>query len=80
MNGMMTGINQPVQQGVTPPPIPVAVYYLAANGQAAGPYDLDMLRQMAEAGQFDADSLVWKNGMAEWAKAGTIDELKSIIV
>ena len=80
MNGMMTGINKPVQQGVTPPPIPAAVYYLAANGQAAGPYDLDMLRQMAAAGQFDADSLVWKNGMAEWAKAGTMDELKSIIV
>lgn len=80
MNGMMTGINQPVQQGVTPPPIPAAVYYLAANGRAAGPYDLDILRQMAAAGQFDADSLVWKNGMAEWPKAGTMDELKSIIV
>ena len=35
---------------------------------------------MATAGQLNADSLVWKNGMSEWAKAGTIDELKSIFV
>ena len=35
---------------------------------------------MVTAGQFNADSLVWKNGMTEWAKAGTIEELNSIIV
>lgn len=80
MNGMMTGMNQPAQQGVTPPPIPTVAYHLAVNGQATGPYDLNVLRQMATAGQFNADSLVWKNGMSEWAKAGTIDELKSMFV
>lgn len=26
---------------------------------------------MATSGQFNADSLVWKNGMSEWGKAGT---------
>ena len=80
MNGMMSGMNQPAQQGTTPPPIPNVAYHLAVNGQATGPYDLNMLRQMATAGQLNADSLVWKNGMSEWAKAGTIDELKSIFV
>ena len=25
-------------------------------------------------------SLVWKNGMAEWAKAGTVEELKHLFV
>lgn len=35
---------------------------------------------MATSGQFNADSLVWKNGMSEWVKAGTIDELKSMFV
>lgn len=35
---------------------------------------------MAISGQFNADSLVWKNGMSEWVKAGTIDELKSMFV
>ena len=35
---------------------------------------------MAISGQFNADSLVWKNEMSEWVKAGTIDELKSMFV
>jgi hypothetical protein len=34
---------------------------------------------MASAGQFTADSLVWKNGMTEWQRAGTIDELKEVL-
>lgn len=80
MNGMMSGMNQPAQQGTTSPPIPTVAYYLAVNGQATGPYDLNILRQMAAADKFNAASLVWKNGMSEWAKAGTIDELKSMFV
>lgn len=80
MNSMMAGMNQPAQQGVTPPPVPTVAYHLAVNGQVTGPYDLNILRQMSTAGQFNADSLVWKNGMSEWAKAGTIDELKSMFV
>ena len=80
MNNSMAGANQAAPSGVTPPPIPIVAYHIAVNGQATGPYDLNMLRQMAAAGQFNADSLVWKNGMPEWAKAGTIDELKSLFV
>lgn len=80
MNGMMAGMNQTAQQGVIPSTVPTVAYHLAVNGQATGPYDLNMLRQMSMAGQFNADSLVWKNGMSEWAKAGTIDELKSLFV
>ena len=26
-------------------------------------------------GQFTSDSLVWKTGMFEWAKAGSVDEM-----
>ena len=79
MGSTMAGMNQTVQNSVTPPPIPAAsAYHLAVNGQAAGPYDVNVLRQMASAGQFTADTLVWKSGMAAWAKADTVDELKSI--
>lgn len=79
MNGMMAGINQAMQTGAVPPLIPAVAYHVAVNGQAAGPYDMNTLTQMASAGQFNADSLVWKTGMAEWVKAGTIDELKPIV-
>lgn len=80
MGNAMSGMNQAGQSGMTPPPIPVVAYHVAVNGQATGPYALNVLQQMATSGQFNADSLVWKNGMAEWVKAGTIDELKSMFV
>ena len=78
MNNMMGGINQPVQSGTTPPPIPTVAYHIAINGQAVGPFDIPALTQMVAAGQLTADSLVWKNGMVQWKKAGTVDELKNL--
>lgn len=79
MNNMMGGIQQPAQSGMTPPPIPTAVYHVAVNGQATGPFDATTLAQMAASGQLTAESLVWKNGMAQWEKAGTVDELKNLL-
>ncbi len=76
MNNMMAGMNQPVQAGVTPPPVPNIAYHVAANGQATGPFDLTVLKQMVTMGQFTADSLVWKAGMSEWAAAKTVSELE----
>lgn len=78
MNNMMAGMNQQVQNGMTPPPVPGASYYVAVNGQATGPYDLNTLRQMMTAGQFTSDSLVWRTGMPEWAKAGAVDDMKQL--
>ena len=75
-NSMMGGINQSVS--VAPSPIPTSTYHIAVNGQATGPFDISTLSQMAKSGQITADSLVWKNRMAEWRKAGTVDELKYI--
>lgn len=76
MNNAMSGINQPVQNSVTPPPVPISTFHIAVNGQATGPYDINTLRQMSSTGQFSAESLVWKPGMSEWVKAETLDELK----
>ena len=78
MNNMMGGINQQTTPGAVPPPVPAVAYHVAVNGQATGPFDISVLTQMAAAGQLTADSLVWKNGMAQWAKAGTVDELKNL--
>ncbi len=78
MNNMMGGINQQTTPGAVPPPIPTVAYHVAVNGQATGPFGLSVLTQMATAGQLTVDSLVWKNGMAQWAKAGTVDELKNL--
>ena len=64
---------QPQTQGAgAPPPIPGAVsYYVAANGQQQGPYNLAQLQQMAQSGQLTAQTLVWTNGMPSWAPASS---------
>lgn len=79
MNNMMGSIPQPMQPGMAPPPIPTAAYHVAVGDQPSGPFDLSTLAQMAASGQLSADSLVWKNGMAQWEKAGTVDELKGFL-
>ena len=81
MNSFMQGtppVSQAQTLSTTPPPIPSVVFHVAVNGQATGPYDLPSLAKMAAAGQLNADSLVWKAGMDQWTRAGTIDELKHL--
>ena len=78
MNNMMGGINQQIAPGAVPPPLPTAVYHVAVNGQATGSFALSTLAQMAANGQLTGDSLVWKNGMAQWEKAASVDELKGL--
>ena len=79
MNNIMSGMNQPVQNNMTPPPVPTVTYNVAVNGQATGPFDLATLQQMAIAGQFTGSSLVWKAGMPAWVAAETVDELKAVL-
>ena len=80
MNSTMSGINQQTMPDAVPPPVPVTAYHVAVNGQATGPFDIQTLTQMAVSGQLMKSSLVWKFGMAEWVKAETVDELKSVLV
>lgn len=78
MNNMMAGMNQPVLAGVTPPPVPNVAYHVAANGQATGPFDLTVLKQMIISGQITADTLVWKSGMASWIEAKNAGDLEML--
>ena len=62
-----------------PPPIPsAAAFFVAINGQQAGPFDAAALAQRVAAGQITRESLVWKQGMANWAPAATVSELASV--
>lgn len=76
MNNMMSGMNQSVQNSMTPPPVPVTAYNVAVNGHATGPFEFSILEQMVISGQLTKDSLVWKLGMTEWIRAGMVEELK----
>lgn len=78
MNTMMAGVYQQPQQQTTPPPIQVAAYHVAVNGQPTGPFDLPALSRMISNGELTRDSLVWKSGMASWEKAYEVAEIRPL--
>lgn len=68
---------QPQAAPAAPPPLPTAVtFFVAVNGQQAGPYDVATLKNMAANNQLTRDTLVWRDGMANWAAAGDVAETK----
>ena len=82
MGSQMGNVFQPnTVQGnnAAPPPLPAAVqYYAAINGQQAGPYTIDQLRQLVAAGTINQQSQMWKQGMANWAAANTLPDLAGL--
>ncbi|RYE31534.1 MAG: DUF4339 domain-containing protein, partial [Sphingobacteriales bacterium] len=53
-------------------------YFVAINGAQTGPFDLNALTQMTKTGSLTRESMVWKNGMSNWATASQVPELSSI--
>jgi membrane protease subunit (stomatin/prohibitin family) len=83
MAGVMQqpGMQQPGMQGpppVMPPaPAPASMYHVMLNNTQ---YQMDAatMRQYVPGGQITRDTLVWKAGMAQWAKAGDCPELQPL--
>lgn len=62
---------------VAPPPIPVQVlYHYSVGGQQLGPVPFDKLKELFANRTINRDSLVWKQGMANWAALKDVEELK----
>lgn len=78
MNTVMSGINQP-NQSIQIPPISLTAYYVAVDGKACGPLDINSLRAMFVNGQLNDSSLVWKQGMSKWEKVSDLQELNEQI-
>ncbi len=80
--GMIMGTQMnPAAQAQAQPamqPPPLAVYHVARNGQSTGPFDMGALQSQAVGGMLTPDSLVWKPGMAQWARAGDQAELQPV--
>lgn len=80
--GNVAGNMQQAQQpGAAPPPIPQAAsFFVAVNGQQAGPFGLTELAGKASRGELTRETLVWKQGMSGWVAAGQVGELASVFV
>lgn len=71
--------NQQSNTQQTPPPLGSAVsYYVALNGQQAGPFEKAALKQMVTSGQLTRETLVWKSGMSDWMAASTQSDLNDL--
>ena len=75
VGGMMQGMNEQKQ---TPPPPPIVQYNISVNGVQSGPFGWQELQQMVQNNGMTKDTHVWKQGMANWALAGEVQELASL--
>jgi len=86
MGGMLNPQNQtttaaPVQNnGATPPPLPQQTqYFYAANGQQSGPVNFEGLSNLFTSKLVDSNTLVWKQGMANWTALNAVPELQILL-
>jgi GYF domain 2 len=66
----------------TPPPLPVVPdisVFVAQNGKQTGPFNRMALQALVTEGKLTGTSMVWMKGMADWAKASTVEDLKPVL-
>jgi len=62
-----------------PPPLPSsAQWYIAEGGKQIGPLPANDLQTRIRGGQVTRETLVWREGMANWTAAGQVQELASM--
>lgn len=63
----------------TPPPIPEgANFFIAVDGKPQGPFDVAALRAQIAAKSLSGDTLVWRDGMQQWAAASSVPEVAAL--
>jgi membrane protease subunit (stomatin/prohibitin family) len=59
------------------PPVSAA-FFVAVNGAPTGPYNLNALVRKTRDSSLTRETLVWREGMAEWTRADAVPELQSL--
>ncbi|TAI47419.1 SPFH domain-containing protein [Flagellimonas allohymeniacidonis] len=79
MNPQMGGTVQN-QPAAVPPPMPTqTLYYYAVNGTQQGPVTFEQMQALFAGRTINRESLVWKQGMGNWAPLQEVEELKSFL-
>lgn len=68
----------PTTSPAPPPPLAPSSYHVLINNAQQGPYDMATLSLLVRNGQFSRETLVWKQGMAQWMKASECPELQPL--
>jgi hypothetical protein len=77
-NTQMPGLGGMPKMGQVPSmpqAVPQVQYMIGINGQQAGPFDWNQLKQLVQQGQLTLQTYVWKQGMLNWEFAGNVQEL-----
>ena len=61
-----------------PPPMPNVSWMVAVNGQQSGPFTIQQMQQLAQQGQINPQTYVWRQGMAGWEFISNVPELASL--
>ena len=75
----MQQVGQPMtnpQPVAPPPPVVFSPYHVYINGSQQGPFDANTLKSLVDSNVMNRDTLVWKQGMAQWGKAGDQPDLQ----
>jgi len=81
MEGMISSMGAPQMPGMgMKQAMPLVSYMIGVNGQQAGPFDWNQLQQLVQQGQLTQQTYVWKQGMANWAFAGQVQELQPLFM
>ncbi len=78
---MMNPPQEPAHKSTDPPPLPGEDnirYFVGKNGRQAGPFTKNEIEHYIKIGSIDQDTLLWKEGMEKWAKAGLFNELETL--
>ncbi len=71
--------NANVTPNATPPSLNAITFFVAVNGQQAGPFSEQALQEMVQSGALKHETLVWKTGMPNWIKAAEVPEVNKLL-
>lgn len=67
------------QRSTPPPPLPTTIQYFAVqNGSQSGPFDLQNIKELIKNGSLNRSTLVWQEGMENWAQADSRPDLVAL--